>query len=209
MPNAALPLADFAAALRPRIAGDLRLDAMSRALYATDASMYQIEPVGVLLPRHPDDIQAAVEEAARFGIPVLPRGSGSSLAGSAVGAALVIDTSLHLHGIGPVDAEARTVTVQPGVVLDTLNAHLASYGLEFGPDPAEFEPRHARRDGRDERDGHALDHLRLRHRPRPQRRRAPARRHARHVRCARRRGLAAQAEGVAARRATCTAASTG
>ncbi|MEP0549089.1 MAG: FAD-linked oxidase C-terminal domain-containing protein [Rhodothermales bacterium] len=136
MPNAALPLADFAAALRPRIAGDLRLDAMSRALYATDASMYQIEPVGVLLPRHVDDIQAAVEEAARFGIPVLPRGSGSSLAGSAVGAALVIDTSLHLDGIGPVDAEARTVTVQPGVVLDTLNAHLAPYGLEFGPDPA-------------------------------------------------------------------------
>ena len=209
MPNAALPLADFAAALRPRIAGDLRLDAMSRALYATDASMYQIEPVGVLLPRHADDVQAAVEEAARFGIPVLPRGSGSSLAGSAVGAALVIDTSLHLHGIGPVDAEARTVTVQPGVVLDTLNAHLASYGLEFGPDPASSNRATlGGMVGTNATGTHSIT-LRLRRRPRPQRRRAPARRHARHVRRARRRGLAAQAEGWPARRATCTAASTG
>ena len=140
MPNAAPPeaerLHDFAAALRPRLAGDLRLDAMARALYATDASMYQIEPVGVLLPHGADDVQAAVEEAARFGIPVLPRGSGSSLAGSAVGAALVIDTSWGMNEIGTVDPDARTVTVEPGVVLDVLNGHLAAHGLEFGPDPA-------------------------------------------------------------------------
>ncbi|MDX1531037.1 MAG: FAD-binding oxidoreductase, partial [Rhodothermales bacterium] len=129
-------LADFAAALRPRLAGDLRLDPMSRALYATDASMYQIEPVGVLLPRHTDDVRAAVEAAAEFGLPVLPRGAGSSLAGSAVGAALVIDTSRWLDEVVEVDPEARTARVQPGAVLDGLNAALLPHGLQFGPDPA-------------------------------------------------------------------------
>ncbi len=129
-------LADFAAALRPRLTGDLRLDPVARALYATDASMYQVEPVGVVVPRHADDVQAAAEEAGRFGLPVLPRGSGSSLAGSAVGAALVIDTTRWLDGITRFDAEAKTVTVQPGVVLDRLNAALARRGLRFGPDPA-------------------------------------------------------------------------
>src|SRR5690606_32557677 len=131
MPNAAPEaerLDDFAAALRPRLAGDLRLDRMARGLYATDASMYQSEPPGVLLPSHTDDVQAAVEEAARFGLPVLPRGGGSSLAGSAVGAALVIDTSKHLGAITAFDAEAKTVTVQPGIVLDPLNRALAEHG---------------------------------------------------------------------------------
>ncbi|HEX8299560.1 MAG TPA: FAD-linked oxidase C-terminal domain-containing protein, partial [Rubricoccaceae bacterium] len=129
-------LADFAAALRPRIGGSLRLDALHRALYATDASLYRETPLGVLVPRHTDDVQAALEEAARFGIPVLPRGSGSSLAGSAVGAALVVDTTKHLAEIIDVNAEARTATVGPGVVCDALNAATARHGLRFGPDPA-------------------------------------------------------------------------
>jgi FAD/FMN-containing dehydrogenase/Fe-S oxidoreductase len=129
-------LASFAAALRPRLAGDLRLDALHRALYATDASLYRETPLGVLVPRHTDDVQAAMEEAARFGIPLIPRGSGSSLAGSAVGAALVVDTTKHLAEIVEVDAEARTATVGPGVVCDQLNAAVARHGLRFGPDPA-------------------------------------------------------------------------
>lgn len=129
-------LADFAAALRPRIKGDLRLDALSKALYATDASLYREMPIGALIPRHTDDVQAALEEAARFGIPVLPRGSGSSLAGSAVGAALVIDTTKHLNQITDLSPEARTATVQPGVVLDDLNRASGAHGLRFGPDPA-------------------------------------------------------------------------
>ncbi|MEL6617055.1 MAG: FAD-dependent oxidoreductase, partial [Bacteroidota bacterium] len=108
-------LQEFAAALRPRLTGDLRLDALSKALYATDASLYRERPLGVLIPRHTDDVQAAIEEAARFGVPVLPRGSGSSLAGSAVGAALVIDTTKHLNQITDLSPEARTATVQPGV----------------------------------------------------------------------------------------------
>jgi FAD/FMN-containing dehydrogenase/Fe-S oxidoreductase len=129
-------LADFAAALRPRLAGSLRTDALHRALYATDASLYREPPLGVLIPRTVDDVQAALEEAARFGVPVLPRGAGSSLAGSAVGAALVVDTTNHLRAIEAIDAEARTATVQPGVVLDDLNRAAAAHGLRVGPDPA-------------------------------------------------------------------------
>ena len=129
-------LRDFAAALRPRLVGDLRLDALTKALYATDASLYREVPLGALVPRHTDDVQAAMEEAARFGVPVLPRGSGSSLAGSAVGAALVIDTTRHLNRVTDLSPEARTATVQPGVVLDDLNRAAAPHGLRFGPDPA-------------------------------------------------------------------------
>lgn len=129
-------LGDFAAALRPRIAGSLRLDALHRALYATDASLYREPPLGVLIPKHADDVQAALEESARFGVPVLPRGSGSSLAGSAVGAALVVDTTRHLDAVVRLDPEARTATVQPGVVLDDLNAAARPHGLQVGPDPA-------------------------------------------------------------------------
>ncbi len=129
-------LSEFAAALRPRIQGEFRTDRLHRALYATDASMYRIPPVGVVLPKSADDVQAAIEEARRFEIPVLPRGAGSSLAGSAVGAALVIDTSRHLDRIVAVDPEARTATVEPGVVLDDLNRMLGQRGLMVGPDPA-------------------------------------------------------------------------
>jgi FAD/FMN-containing dehydrogenase/Fe-S oxidoreductase len=137
-------LREFAEDLAPRIQGELRLDRLSRALYATDASMYQVTPVGVLLPSRMDDVAAAVESAARYGIPVLPRGSGSSLAGSAVGAALVIDTTAHLDAIRSFDPEAREVTVEPGLVLDHLNAWLARPEamadgvppLRVGPDPA-------------------------------------------------------------------------
>ena len=126
----------FAAALRPRIAGDLRLDALSRALYATDASLYREPPVGVLVPRTADDVQVALEAGREFGVPVVARGSGSSLAGSAVSAGLVVDTTKHLRRIVGVDPEARTATVQPGVVLDDLNRAAAVYGLTVGPDPA-------------------------------------------------------------------------
>jgi len=129
-------LEDFAASLRPRLAGELRLDAMTRALYATDASVCQIQPVGVLLPKHMDDVQAAIEAAARYQIPVLPRGGGSSLAGQTVGEALVIDFTGRLDAIVEVNAEQGWARVQPGLVLDHLNAHLAPHGWMVGPDPA-------------------------------------------------------------------------
>ena len=129
-------LAEFAAALRPRIAGDLRLDALHRALYATDASLYRERPLGVLLPRSADDIQAALEAGAAYGVPIVARGSGSSLAGSAVSAGLIVDTTRYLDQIVALDPEARTATVQPGVVLDDLNRAAAAHGLTVGPDPA-------------------------------------------------------------------------
>ena len=130
------PHADLTAALQARLGGEVRGDALGRALYATDASMYRVVPLAVAVPRDDADVQAALEEAARFGVPVTARGGGSSLAGSAVGTGLVLDHSRHMGRILAVDAEARTATVEPGVVLDALNAHLAPMGLRVGPDPA-------------------------------------------------------------------------
>jgi len=122
--------------LEARIAGEVRFDPISRMLYSTDASNYQIEPVGVVVPTSKDDVLATIEIAARHGVPLLPRGGGSSLAGQTVGAALVIDFSKHLSRILDVNVEERTVTVEPGINLDSLNRQLRSTGLMFGPDPS-------------------------------------------------------------------------
>ncbi len=127
---------ELAAELQAVVQGEVRFDGYTRMLYSTDASLYQIQPVGVVIPRHVDDVQAAVEIAARRGVPVLPRGGGSSLAGQAVGAALVIDFSKYLNQIVAVDADAATVTAQPGVTVAVLNRQLAAHGLMLGPDPA-------------------------------------------------------------------------
>jgi FAD/FMN-containing dehydrogenase/Fe-S oxidoreductase len=123
-------------ALAPRIDGDLRIDEMTRALYATDASMYAMEPIAVLIPKHAGDVQTALEVAAEQNVPVLPRGGGSSLAGQGVNAALVIDFTKHLNGVLNIDPEAQTATVEAGVTLDVLNAAAAEHGLMVGPDPA-------------------------------------------------------------------------
>ncbi len=120
--------------LRGALAGEVRFDRASRALYATDASVYQIEPLGVVLPRSRDDVAAAVTIAARHGVPITARGGGTSQAGQAIGAGLVLDTSKHLHRILEVNAEDRWARVEPGVVLDDLNAALAPHGLRFAPD---------------------------------------------------------------------------
>ena len=122
--------------LRTRIKGEVRFDAVSRVLYSTDASNYQIEPVGVVIPTSIDDVLATIEVARRHRVPMLPRGGGSSLAGQTVGAALVIDFSKALSNVLSVDVEARTVTVEPGINIDALNRQLKSSGLMFGPDPA-------------------------------------------------------------------------
>jgi FAD/FMN-containing dehydrogenase len=84
---------DFINELRRHFVGDIRLDPASRILYSTDASMYQIEPLGVAIPKTQDDLQAAVEMAAKYKIPILPRGAGSSLGGQAIGEALILDCS--------------------------------------------------------------------------------------------------------------------
>ncbi len=130
---------DFVNDLARRFTGDIRLDSASRILYSTDASIYQIEPLGVAIPKTQDDLHAAVELAAKYKVPVLPRGSGSSLAGQAIGEALILDCSRWLDSIVQIDPESRTATVEPGVVLSTLNRAAAKYGLTFGPDPASAE----------------------------------------------------------------------
>ena len=118
------------------VEGEVRFDGYSRMLYSTDASQYQIQPLGVVIPRNADAVQAAVELAARHRVPLLPRGGGSSLAGQCVGPGLVIDMSKYMDGILAVDEEARTATVQAGISIGRLNRTLAPLGLMLGPDPA-------------------------------------------------------------------------
>jgi len=134
MTPSALP--DFLNELQKQAAGELRTDLYSRILYSTDASLYQVMPYGVLFPKSTDDLQAAVELAAKYKIPLLPRTSGSSLAGQAVNEALAIDMTTHLDQVLEVNQEESWVRVQPGVVLDSLNLQLRPLGLQFGPDPA-------------------------------------------------------------------------
>ncbi|MDH7569369.1 MAG: FAD-linked oxidase C-terminal domain-containing protein [Armatimonadota bacterium] len=116
--------------------GEVYFDAFTRAIYSTDASIYRIEPLGVLLPRHEEDLVAAVRIAAGERLPLLPRCAATSLAGQTVGKALVLDCSRYLDKILEINAEERWVRVQPGVVLDQLNAALRPHGLMFGPDVA-------------------------------------------------------------------------
>lgn len=122
--------------LRARLAGEIRFDDMTRGLYSTDASIYQISPVGVVMPRSASDVVAAIEIAAAHGVPILPRGSGTSLSGQTVAAALVIDFSKFMNRILEIDTGRRLVRVEPGVVLDQLNTALKPHGLQFGPDVA-------------------------------------------------------------------------
>ena len=120
--------------LRRELRGEVLFDAASRGRYSTDASIYQIEPVGVVVPRNENDALTALQIAMEEGVPLLPRGGGTSQCGQTVGAALVLDVSKHLNKITAFDRDARTVTVQPGMVLDHLNAWLKPYGLWFPVD---------------------------------------------------------------------------
>jgi FAD/FMN-containing dehydrogenase/Fe-S oxidoreductase len=130
------PIDDFVHDCQAAVRGDVRADPMTRALYATDASSYQETPLAVVQPRDRDDVAAAMALCARYGLPVLPRGGGSSLAGQAVGAAVVLDMTRYMHNLLSVDPAARRARVQPGMSLQALNDHLARHGLKFGPDPA-------------------------------------------------------------------------
>ncbi|NLT56321.1 MAG: FAD-binding protein [Actinomycetales bacterium] len=127
----------LATALRGRIEGEVRFDDGSRAVYATDASNYRQVPIGVVLPRTLDDVVATVATCREHGVPVLSRGGGTSLAGECCNVAVVMDLSRHLTAIEHVDAGRRVARVQPGVVLDALNARTRrDCGLVFGPRPA-------------------------------------------------------------------------
>ncbi len=125
---------ELATRLRRAVAGTVLFDAASRGRYATDASIYQVEPVGILIPTCDDDVRAALEVCRELRVPVLPRGAGSSQCGQTVGAALVIDHSKHLNRVVAFDGDAMTATVEPGLVLDQLNAWLKPRGLWFPVD---------------------------------------------------------------------------
>jgi FAD/FMN-containing dehydrogenase/Fe-S oxidoreductase len=114
--------------------GELRFDTVSRALYSTDASVYQIEPIGVALPRSRDALRRLVQICARLHCPITMRGGGTSQAGQAIGAGLIVDTSKYLTAILELNVQERWARVEPGLVLDELNALLRPHGLRFAPD---------------------------------------------------------------------------
>src|SRR3979490_1676957 len=120
--------------LEQRISGEVRFDRVSRALYSTDASVYQIEPLGVVVPRTRDDVVRVVEIARRHGVSITARGGGTSQAGQAIGPGLQLDTSKYFNRVLEVNVGERWARVEPGVVLDELNAELRPHGLRFAPD---------------------------------------------------------------------------
>jgi FAD/FMN-containing dehydrogenase len=137
-PGTVLPSNDVSELLARRLKaetrGEVMFDSASRGRYATDASIYQIMPVGVLVPRTESDITTALAIARDLKVPVLPRGGGTSQCGQTTGAALVIDSTKYFRKVLGVDVEARTATVEPGLVLDHLNATLKPHGLWYPVD---------------------------------------------------------------------------
>ena len=120
--------------LEAAIDGEVRFDAITRGLYSTDASVYQIQPLGVVIPKSQEAVIRAVTIAAKHGVPITPRGGGTSQAGQSIGAGLVLDTSKYLNRVIEINAGERWARVEPGVVLDDLNAILRPHQLRFAPD---------------------------------------------------------------------------
>ena len=126
--------AELARRLGAETGGEVLFDAASRGRYATDASIYQAMPIGVFVPQTSDDVLAAIGIARELGTPILARGAGTSQCGQTTGTALVIDSSKHLRKVLAIDARAMTAEVEPGLVLDALNAELKPLGLWFPVD---------------------------------------------------------------------------
>ncbi len=126
----------LAADLSGDISGEVRFDEWTRMLYSTDASIFQIMPLGVVFPKNEEEVIAVVERCAGYGLPVLPRGGGTSLAGQTVNEAVVLDLNRHLGAITRFHPESGSITAQPGIYLDHLNTAVAGSNLMFGPDPA-------------------------------------------------------------------------
>ena len=122
--------------LRGLLLGDVEFDAVTRHLYATDGGIYQIEPMGVVSPRDAEDVVRLVEYCTERGVPLVPRGSGSGLAGAAVGAGLMVDFTRYMNKILEVAPDGSWARVQPGLVMGVLNAHMKRYGTFFAPNPS-------------------------------------------------------------------------
>jgi FAD/FMN-containing dehydrogenase/Fe-S oxidoreductase len=123
-------------ALKKAVRGEVRFDAGSRALYASDSSNYRQIPIGVVVPRDRDDVLETLELCRRFGAPILGRGAGTSLAGQCCNVAVVLDTSKYFNRVLEIDPAAKAARVEPGAVLDDLRDAAEKHGLTFGPDPA-------------------------------------------------------------------------
>ena len=124
----------LAARLQTAIKGDVKFDPFTRGRYATDASHYQIEPAGVVIAKDAHDVNAIIDIARDEGMPVLPRGGGTSQCGQTIGEAIVVDVAKHMNKVLDFDKDARTARVEPGLVLDHLNAFLKPHGLWFPVD---------------------------------------------------------------------------
>ncbi|MFF7175066.1 FAD-binding and (Fe-S)-binding domain-containing protein [Streptomyces pseudovenezuelae] len=129
-------MTDLEADLREAVRGEVGFDVTSRALTTMDASNYRRVPLGVVAPKDADDVAAVLEVCRTHGVPVVPRGGGTSIAGQATGTGVVLDFTRHMNKLLSVDPESRTALVQPGLVLDRLQDAAAPHGLRFGPDPS-------------------------------------------------------------------------
>jgi FAD/FMN-containing dehydrogenase/Fe-S oxidoreductase len=127
---------ELVAELRRAGLADVDDSGLARALYSSDASLYRVLPRAVVRPRHVDEMVATLEVCRSLGIPLTARGAGTSIAGNAVGPGVVMDTSRYLSGVRGIDAEARTATVEPGLVQAALQTAARPHGLRFGPDPS-------------------------------------------------------------------------
>jgi FAD/FMN-containing dehydrogenase/Fe-S oxidoreductase len=134
--SAKLDAASLAASLRGQISGEVRFDRTAKALYATDASNYRQIPIGVVLPKDADDVEATIALCREHNAPILCRGAGTSLAGQCCNVAVILDFSKHMNRILEIDPALRTARVQPGVVLDHLRTAAEKHHLTFAPDPA-------------------------------------------------------------------------
>jgi len=122
--------------LRALLRGDVEFDIYTRHLYATDGGIYQIEPLGVISPRDAEDVSRLVAYCSERGVPLVPRGSGSGLAGAAVGAGVMVDFTRYMNKILEVAPDGSWARVQPGVVMGVLNAHVKQFGTFFAPNPS-------------------------------------------------------------------------
>jgi FAD/FMN-containing dehydrogenase/Fe-S oxidoreductase len=125
---------ELAKHLRKNIEGEVRFDSTSRKLYSTDASIYQMEPLGVVIPRTTEDIRTTVGIAGEMATPITARGGGTSLSGQSIGPGIILDCSKYLNRILDIQPAARTAVIEPGVVLDQLNAAVGKENLLFGPE---------------------------------------------------------------------------
>ncbi len=132
-------LPEIIAKLKSSITGEVKADPVTRVLYSTDASIHKIEPLGVVFPQNTDELSSIVNISNQYNFPLIPRGSGSSLAGQAIGRGLVIDCSRYINKLVRIDQEEQTAIVEPGLILDDLNREAKKYNLRFGPDPASSE----------------------------------------------------------------------